>query len=85
MNAQATGAITTPADYSELGALFITVALLGTAQVSAATLYGFVDVLAGTRRDWQMLHGEPAPRSLFRPLVVSREFGVGQIAPGGQP
>lgn len=51
----------------------ITVALLGTPAVSAATLYGFVDVLAGTRRDWQMLHGGPPAESPFRPLVVSRD------------
>jgi transcriptional regulator GlxA family with amidase domain len=51
----------------------ITVALLGTAEVGAATLYGFVDALASTRRDWQMLHGGPETASPFRPLVVSRD------------
>jgi len=51
----------------------ITVALLGTAEVSAATLYGFLDALASTRRDWQMLHGGPPTASPFRPLVVSRD------------
>jgi transcriptional regulator GlxA family with amidase domain len=51
----------------------VTVALLGTPEVSAATLYGFVDVLAGVRRDWQMLHGGPPTGSPFRPLVVSRD------------
>lgn len=51
----------------------ITVALLGTPEVSAATLYGFYDALAGTRRDWRVLHGgEPVP-SPFRPLVVSAD------------
>jgi transcriptional regulator GlxA family with amidase domain len=51
----------------------ITVALLGTPEVSAATLYGFYDALASTRRDWRMLHGgEPVP-SPFKPLVVSAE------------
>ncbi len=49
----------------------ITVALLGTPQVSAATLYGFYDVLAGTRRDWQMLQGGVPAESPFRPLVAS--------------
>ena len=58
----------------------ITVALLGTPEVSAATLYGFHDVLAGTRRDWQMLHGGAPTASPFRPLVVSadgRPFAAG--------
>jgi len=49
----------------------ITVALLGTPEVSAATLYGFYDMLASTRRDWQMLHGGMPAESPFRPLVVS--------------
>ncbi len=53
------------------GARPITVALLGTPAVGAATLYGFYDALAGTRRDWQMLHGRPGTPSPFRPLVVS--------------
>lgn len=53
----------------------ITVALLAAPAVSAATLYGFYDALCSAGRDWQMLHGEPAPRSLFRPLVVSRDGG----------
>ena len=51
----------------------ITVALLGTPAVSAATLYGFYDALACTRRDWQMLHGGPDTPSPFRPLVVSAD------------
>jgi transcriptional regulator GlxA family with amidase domain len=51
----------------------ITVALLGTPAASAATLYGFYDLLAGTRRDWAMLHGRTPPPSPFRPLVVSRD------------
>jgi transcriptional regulator GlxA family with amidase domain len=49
----------------------VTVALLGTAAASAATLYGFYDALASTRRDWQMLHGGADTPSPFRPLVVS--------------
>lgn len=49
----------------------VTVALLGTPQVSAATLYGFYDMLASTKRDWQMLHGGAVTASPFRPLVVS--------------
>jgi transcriptional regulator GlxA family with amidase domain len=51
----------------------ITVALLGTPAASAATLYGFFDILAGTRRDWQMLHGGEPVESPFRPRVVSRD------------
>jgi|OpeIllAssembly_1097287.scaffolds.fasta_scaffold94010_2 transcriptional regulator GlxA family with amidase domain len=51
----------------------ITVALLGTPEVSAATLYGFYDTLASTRRDWQLLHGGPPTASPFKPLVVSRD------------
>lgn len=51
----------------------ITVALLGTPDVTAATLYGFYDALAGTRRDWNMLHGDGRAQSPFRPLVVSRD------------
>ena len=51
----------------------ITVALLGTPAVSAATLYGFYDSLHSTRRDWQMLHGGPDTPSPFRPLVVSAD------------
>lgn len=51
----------------------VTVALLGCADVTAATLYGFYDALAATRRDWQMLHGGREVHSPFRPLVVSRD------------
>lgn len=51
----------------------IIVALLGTPEVGAATLYGFYDVLAGARRDWQMLHGGAPVESPFRPLVVSAD------------
>lgn len=51
----------------------LTVALLGTPDASAATLYGVFDVLASTRRDWQMLHGRAPEPSPFLPLVVSRD------------
>lgn len=51
----------------------ITVALLGTPDASAATIYGFFDVLSGARRDWRMLHGQAPTDSPFRPLVVSRD------------
>ena len=51
----------------------ITVALLAAPEVTAATLYGFFDVLSATRRDWQLLHGGDAVDSPFRPLVVSRD------------
>lgn len=50
----------------------VVVALLGVADTSAATLYGYYDALASTCRDWQMVHGGSA-ESPFRPLVVSRD------------
>lgn len=50
----------------------ITVAMLAAPAVSASTLYGFYDALAGTRRDWQALHGGVPADSPFRPVVVSR-------------
>lgn len=65
----------------------LTVALLGTPAVSAATLFGFHDFLAGTRRDWHMLQGGPPVASPFRPLIVScdgRPFEAGngvQVTP----
>jgi transcriptional regulator GlxA family with amidase domain len=49
------------------------VALLGTPEIGAATLYGFYDLLSGTRRDWQLLHGGMPGESPFRPLVVSAD------------
>ena len=51
----------------------ISVALLGCADVTAATLYGIFDALASVRRDWQLLHGGPEVASPFHPLVVSRD------------
>lgn len=51
----------------------VTVALLATPEVSAATLYGFYDTLASTRRDWQMLHGRAPASSPLRPCVVSAD------------
>lgn len=51
----------------------ITVALLALPETTAATLYGFHDALASVRRDWGMLHGEPARASPFRPVVVSED------------
>lgn len=53
----------------------VTVALLAAPDVTAATLYGFHDSLCSAGRDWQMLHGHADPRSLFRPIVVSRDGG----------
>lgn len=50
----------------------VVVALLGVPDTSAATLYGYHDALAGTCRDWQMVHGGSA-ESPFRPVVVSRD------------
>jgi transcriptional regulator GlxA family with amidase domain len=51
----------------------VTVALLATPDVSAATIYGFFDALHSTRRDWRMLHGQDPQPSPFHPLVVSRD------------
>lgn len=51
----------------------ITVALLALPDVSSATLYGFHELLASTRRDWQMLHGGAMVESPFQPVVVSRD------------
>lgn len=51
----------------------IHVALLAAPEVSASTLYGFHDVLCGTRRDWQMLHGRADAASPFAVHVVSRD------------
>lgn len=56
----------------------IVVALLAAPAVSAATLYGFHDLLCGARRDWSMLHdagprGSQGDGSPFRPLIVSRD------------
>ena len=51
----------------------VTVALLGTPEVGAATLFGFYDLLSGTQRDWQLLHGGAAAESPFRPLVVNAD------------
>ena len=51
----------------------VVVALLGTPDASAATIFGFFDVLSGTRRDWQLLHGHEPEPSPFRPLVVTRD------------
>lgn len=51
----------------------IVVALLALPETSAATLFGFFDVLASTCRDWALLHGGDAVPSPFRPLIVSRD------------
>lgn len=58
---------------AESAASPITVALLATPDSTASTLYGFLDCLASTRRDWSLLHGEPLAASPFRPLLVSRD------------
>jgi transcriptional regulator GlxA family with amidase domain len=59
-----------------------TVAVIGTPTVTAGTVYGFYDLLASTRRDWQMLHGGPPVESPFHPLVVSRD-GLPLVAANG--
>jgi transcriptional regulator GlxA family with amidase domain len=49
------------------------VGLLAVPDVGAATLFGVFDLLAGVRRDWQVLTtGEPV-ESPIRPLIVSRD------------
>jgi transcriptional regulator GlxA family with amidase domain len=50
----------------------ITVALLATPAVTAATLYGFHDAFCSVHRDWSMVHGGHA-ESPFRSIVVSRD------------
>jgi len=62
----------------------VTVALLATPDVGAATLYGFYDTLLSTRRDWQTLHGRAPEPSPFRPLIVSRDGRPLAIANGVQ-
>jgi transcriptional regulator GlxA family with amidase domain len=51
----------------------ITVALLASRLVTAATLYGFYDALAAVRRDWRLIHGGEPAESPFQPRVVSRD------------
>lgn len=60
----------------------ITIALLGAPAVSASTLYGFYDALAGVRRDWQLLHGGAPAASPFKPLIVSRDGQAFEAANG---
>lgn len=60
----------------------ITVALLVTPDSTASTLYGFFDCLAGTRRDWSLLHGGPQADSPFRPLLVGRRCEPMAVANG---
>lgn len=50
----------------------ITVALLATPSITAATLYGFHDLFCAVHRDWSMLHGGEG-ESPFRSIVVSRD------------
>ena len=61
----------------------VTVALLAVPGCSsAATLYGLYDALAGTRRDWQRLHGCGGAESPLRPLIVTRDGGATVLANG---
>ncbi|MDT3680485.1 MAG: helix-turn-helix domain-containing protein [Burkholderiaceae bacterium] len=57
------------------------VALLGAADTTASTLYGFLDTLSGVCRDWETVHGRSAV-SPFSPQVVSRD-GVPFVAANG--
>jgi transcriptional regulator GlxA family with amidase domain len=51
----------------------LTVALLAMPDVTASTLFGLYDLLASTRRDWQMLmHGVECASPLL-PRIVSRD------------
>jgi transcriptional regulator GlxA family with amidase domain len=50
----------------------ISVALLAMPATTAATLYGFHDLLCGVHRDWAALHGGHA-ESPFQSTVVSRD------------
>lgn len=59
----------------------ITIALLATPGVTAATLFGFHDCLCGVHRDWSMLHGGQAD-SPFRSLIVSRDGAPMEAANG---
>lgn len=60
------------ADSTQPKAAPVHVALLAVPDVTAATLYGFHDALAGTCRDWQLVHGRSG-ESPFRPRVVSHD------------
>lgn len=56
----------------------VVVALVAAPAVSAATLFGFHDLLSGVRRDWALLHqADPGnaegTASPFLPLIVSRD------------
>lgn len=50
-----------------------TVALIATPVSSAGVVFGFRDLLASTRHDWELLHGGTKVASPFRPLVVTRD------------
>lgn len=50
----------------------VRVALLGVADSTASTLYGFLDTLAGVCRDWETVHGRSG-ESPFHPQIVSRD------------
>jgi transcriptional regulator GlxA family with amidase domain len=51
----------------------ISVGLLAVPDVGAATLFGVFDLLAGVRRDWQVLMTGKPVESPIRPLIVSRD------------
>ncbi len=51
----------------------ISVGLLAVPDVGAATLFGVFDLLAGVRRDWQVLMTGEAVDSPMQPLIVSRD------------
>ncbi len=59
----------------------VRVALLAVPDTTASTLYGFLDALAGVRRDWETVHGR-CGESPFHPQVVSRD-GLPFVAANG--
>jgi transcriptional regulator GlxA family with amidase domain len=61
-----------------------TVALVGAPAVLAGPLYGFLDLLASVRVNWEVFHGQMPGESPFRPLVVSRDRGPFMVPNGVQ-
>lgn len=51
----------------------LVVALVAVPEISASTLFGIYDLMAGARRDWRMLQDGTAVESPIRPVIVSRD------------
>lgn len=60
----------------------IRVALLATPATTASTLFGVYDILAGTRRDWEMVVNGRAAESPLQPFIVARDCQA-QLMPNG--